>query len=159
MTSTSHILAEIASATSFLGARGGDGDGDTEKIQSNFAKAVTQQINFCLSLPTADATLVMEALDGDPSGKYTADVKAAIDKKVGTATSAEPAGQKLKHWWNYLISADWETLLSGRAATTPDSISPAAAASCRDVRRPVSTRSERAMLRALRDMCEECLRA
>ena len=85
MASTTHILSEIASAKSFFSVRGDDAS--SEKMRSTFAKGVIQQINTCLSLPMADATMLLEMLTDSPYGELTPDVKAAIDKKVGQAST------------------------------------------------------------------------
>ena len=110
------IINEIDSVKSFLNARPSDeaNCATNEALKKNFTAALVQQVNSCLSLHKADATLVVDALKDSPYGDVnTKRILAAIDAKVIHNASAATAAtgvkdQFLKTWWNMCTQDDWD---------------------------------------------------
>ena len=110
---TQAILKEVDSVKSFFSSRA-DSDSGTEALAKNFTNALIQQINSCLSLPTCDASMLVQALKDSPYGDANITrIIAAIDAKVmanSTAAKAAtgPKDQVLKEWWNMCTQDDWD---------------------------------------------------
>ena len=112
------ILQEIASVKNFLKSRAVDVNHGA--LLKNFADAVIQQLNACLSIDKDNAALMMAALADNPYGEtHTKRVVSTIDAKVlkDSIASKNAVGvrdQVLKEWWNYLTQEDWDVLRSAR---------------------------------------------
>ena len=90
----SALINEVASAQSFFSLRARDYP-CYDQIAKNFANALIQQVNSCLTLTLPDATLLMHALKDSPYAD--ADLKritAAIDAKVMMLKSSKAAPVK-----------------------------------------------------------------
>ena len=90
----SALINEVASAQSFFSLRASD-DPSYGQMAKNFANALIQQVNSCLTMTLPDATLVIHALKESPYAD--ADLKritAAIDAKVLIVKSSKAAPVK-----------------------------------------------------------------
>ena len=106
------ILNEVASVKSFFLSR--SNETGNEALAKNFSNALIQQINSCLSLPTVDATLLIEALKDSPYGDVNLKrIIACIDSKVLANSAASKAAtaskdQTLKFWWHFCTQGDFD---------------------------------------------------
>jgi hypothetical protein len=106
------ILNEVVSVKSFFLSRRTDAGNDA--LATNFSTALIQQINSCLSLPTVDATLLIDALKDSPYGDVNLKrIIAAIDSKVlanstASKSAATSKDQTLKFWWYFCTQGDWD---------------------------------------------------
>ena len=106
------ILNEVASVKSFFLSRSSDAGNDA--LAKNFSNALIQQINSCLSLPTVDATLLIDALKDSPYGDVNLKrIIASIDSKVLANSAASKVAtaskdQTLKFWWYFCTQGDWD---------------------------------------------------
>ena len=106
------ILNEVVSVKSFFLSRSTDAGNDA--LATNFSTALIQQINSCLSLPTVDATLLIDALKDSPYGDVNLKrIIAAIDSKVLANSAAGKSAtaskdQTLKFWWHFCTQGDWD---------------------------------------------------
>ena len=106
------ILNEVASVKSFFLSR--SNETGNEALAKNFSNMLIQQINSCLSLPTVDATLLIDALKDSPYGDVNLKrIIACIDSKVLANSAASKAAtaskdQTLKFWWHFCTQGDWD---------------------------------------------------
>ena len=113
-----NLVNEITSAEKFFTSRSGLGHDKAGAVtlHTNFASALIQQMNCCLSLSPQDAATVHEALHDSPYGDGdTQRIMAALDAKVLSSSRAgKPAScakdQFLKEWWHMCTQSEWDFL-------------------------------------------------
>ncbi len=95
----SALINEVASAQSFFSLRASD-DPSYDQMAKNFANALIQQVNSCLTLSLPDATLLMHALKESPYADADLErITAAIDAKVMMLKSSKAAPVKDQILW------------------------------------------------------------
>ena len=112
------ILNEVKSAKDFFSQRMMSMPASsTETLAKNFAAALIQHINNCLSLSLAEATEISKALQDTPYDEEALKkIVAALDAKVLKNTEMSLLKSKLKdghylqNWWAYCTADEWQWL-------------------------------------------------